>query len=82
MLSTKKLSDVQLWQQNLASLIRSGLFVRAELGELSGLHTIVGVYGDGTTSAPLAKYADARRAEDSLEIVQRLVQSGLPAEVN
>ncbi|RUL87393.1 hypothetical protein [Tautonia sociabilis] len=83
MLSTKKqLSDVQLWQRNLASLIRSGLFVRADLGESNGLHTIVGVYGDGSVSAPMAKYADFRRAEDALEIIHRLVQSGHSAEVN
>ncbi len=82
MLSTTKLSDVQLWQRNLASLIRSGLFLRADLGESNGLHTIVGVYGDGSTSAPLAKYADGRRAEDALEIVNRLVHSGQSAEVN
>lgn len=82
MLSTKKLSDVQLWQRNLASLIRSGLFLRADLGESNGLRTIVGVYGDGTCSAPLAKYADLRRAEDALEIVNRLVDSSQAAEVN
>lgn len=82
MISTNKLTDVQLWQRNLASLIRSGLFTRAGLGESNGLHTIVGVYGDGSTSAPLAKYADARRAEDALELVQRLVDAGQSAEVN
>ena len=30
---TAKLADTQLWQHNLASLIRSGLFLRAETGE-------------------------------------------------
>ena len=82
MISTTKLSDVQLWQRNLASLIRSGLFKRAELGESNGLHLIVGIYGDGSASAPLAKYADYRRAEDALEIVNRLAQSGPAAEAN
>ncbi|WP_152050723.1 hypothetical protein [Tautonia marina] len=82
MLSTKKLSDVQLWQRNLASLIRSGLFLRADLGESNGLRTIVGIYGDGSSSAPMAKYADLRRAEDALEIINRLVESGQAAEVN
>ena len=34
---TAKLADTQLWQHNLASLIRSGLFLRAETGEFNGL---------------------------------------------
>jgi hypothetical protein len=68
-----KLADTQLWQRNLASLIRSGLFTRAETGELHGLYTVVGIYGDGTCSAPLAKYADERRAQDALLLVNRLV---------
>jgi len=67
-----KLADTQLWQQNLASLIRSGLFSRAETGEFHGLHTVVGIYSDETCSAPLAKYADARRALDAAELVNRL----------
>ena len=50
---TTKLADTQLWQRNLASLIRSGLFTHAEMGESHGLYTVVGVYGDGTFSAPL-----------------------------
>lgn len=80
--TTTKLSDVQLWQRNLASLIRSGLFSRADVGESNGLHTIVGVYKDGTHSAPMAKYADYRRAEDALDLINRLVRSELLAEVN
>jgi hypothetical protein len=60
-----KVDDIQLWQLNLASLIRSGLFQRADTGELHGLHTVVGIYGDGTTSAPLAKYGDAERAGEA-----------------
>ena len=48
-----KLAETQLWQQNLASLIRSGLFKRAETGELNGLHTVVGIYSDDSFSAPL-----------------------------
>ena len=42
--------------------LKKGLFSRAETGELHGLCTVVGIYGDETCSAPLAKYADARRA--------------------
>jgi hypothetical protein len=38
-----KLGGIQLWQRNLASLIRSGLFQRADTGELNGLHTVVGI---------------------------------------
>jgi hypothetical protein len=70
-----KLADIQLWQRNLASLIRSGLFTRATTGELHGLHTVVGVYGDGTSSAPLAKYADARRAQDAADLANHLAES-------
>jgi hypothetical protein len=67
-----KLADTQLWQQNMASLIRSGLFSRAETGELHGLYTVVGVYSDETCSAPLAKYSDARRAFDAANLVNQL----------
>ncbi len=70
-----KLADTQLWQRNLASLIRSGLFTRAETGEFHGLHTVVGVYGDGTCSAPLAKYADERRALDAAHLSNQLAES-------
>jgi hypothetical protein len=77
-----KLADTQLWQRNLASLIKSGLFTRAETGELNGLHTVVGLYADGTCSAPLAKYADARRALDAAFLVNQLVTSDLPVNAN
>lgn len=77
-----KLADVQLWQRNLVSLIRSGLFTRAETGELNGLYTVVGIYGDGTSSAPLAKYGDHRRAEDATHLVNQLAVSDRPVEVN
>jgi len=80
--TTKALPDIQLWQRNLASLIRSGLFLRAEVGESNGLFTVVGIYSDGSSSAPLAKYADVRRANDALQVVDQLVQSQQPAEVN
>jgi hypothetical protein len=79
---TTKLAETQLWQRNLASLIRSGLFTRAETGESHGLYTVVGIYGDGTCSAPLAKYADARRALDAVLLVNRLVESPAEAESN
>jgi hypothetical protein len=81
-MTTVKLAEVQLWQRNLASLIRSGLFTRAQTGESHGLATVVGVYNDGSVSAPLAKYADSRRAEDAAMIVNNLATSGLPAEAN
>jgi hypothetical protein len=70
-----KLADTQLWQQNLASLIRSGLFSKAETGESHGLFTVVGVYSDGTLSAPLAKYADARRALDAAHLANQLAKT-------
>ena len=79
---TTKFAETTLWQRNLASLIRSGLFQRAEVAMLRGLHAVVGVYGDGSHSAPLAKYADPRRAEDALMIVSRLSKPGIPAEAN
>jgi hypothetical protein len=72
---TTKLADTQLWQQNAASLIRSGLFKRAETGELNGLFTVVGIYSDDTFSAPLAKYADSRRALDAANLVNQLAKS-------
>lgn len=79
---TTKLAETTLWQRNLASLIRSGLFRRAEVVEVRGLHAVVGVYGDGSNSAPLAKYADRRRAEDVLAVVGRLSEPGITAEDN
>jgi hypothetical protein len=70
-----KLADTQLWQQNLASLIRSGLFKRADTGEFHGLYTVVGIYGDESVSAPMAKYADARRALDAANLVNQLAKA-------
>ncbi len=67
-----KLADIQLWQRNLASLIRSGLFTKAEIAESNGLYRVVGIYGDGSRSAPMAKYADIRRAEDAALLVNQL----------
>jgi len=69
---TAKLAETQLWQQNLASLIRSGLFSKAATGEMNGLYTVVGVYADETSSAPLAKYSDLRRANDAANLVNHL----------
>jgi hypothetical protein len=74
---TTKLAEVTLWQRQLASLIRSGLLTHAEIVPSRGLFAIVGVYGDGSRSAPLAKYADRRRAEDVLGLVDRLITPGL-----
>ncbi len=79
---TTKIAETSLWQQNLASLIRSGLFRRAEVVGLKNLHAVVGVYGDGSHSAPLAKYADIRRAEDSLSVVRRLSEVTVPVGAN
>jgi len=77
-----KLAETQLWQQNMASLIRSGLFARAETGELHGLYTVVGIYGDQTCSAPLAKYSDARRAQDAAHLVNQLAKASPLVEAN
>jgi hypothetical protein len=74
---TTKLAEVTLWQRNLASLIRSGLLEHAEVCMLGGLHAVVGVYPDGSRSAPLAKYADRRRADDALNLVAGLGTPGL-----
>ena len=81
-MTTAKLAEIHLWQRNLASLIRSGLFTRAEIGESHGLFTVVGVYGDGTHSAPLAKYGDVRRANDALEVVGQLTNTQGSVEEN
>jgi hypothetical protein len=69
-----KLAETQLWQQNLASLIRSGLFTKASIVEINGLYTVVGVYVDETRSAPLAKYSDLRRATDAADLVNNLAK--------
>ncbi len=71
---TAKVAETQLWQQNLASLIRSGLFSKACTGESHGLYTVVGVYADETYSAPLAKYSDLRRARDAANLVNRIAK--------
>lgn len=72
---TAKLAETQLWQRNLAMLVRSGLFTRAETSEHHGLFTVVGIYTNGTTSAPVAKYADGRRAHDAAELVNQLART-------
>ena len=72
---TARLAETRVWQQNLASLIRSGLFARAATGEANGLFTVVGIYTDGTCSAPLAKYSDSRRAADAANLVNRLART-------
>ena len=79
---TTRLAETRLWQQNLASLIRSGLFSRAATGEVSGLFTVVGVYNDETCSAPLAKYSDLRRAADAANLVNRIARVQGPVESN
>jgi hypothetical protein len=71
---TAKLAETQLWQYNLASLIRSGLFLRAETGELNGLYTVIGIYRDETCSAAMAKYSDASRAKDAANLVNQLAK--------
>jgi hypothetical protein len=77
-----KLAEITLWQRNLASLIRSGLYQRAAVVEAQGLFVVVGVYDDGSQSAPLAKYSDRRRARDAMDLVENLVELGLPVETN
>ncbi len=79
---TAKLADTQLWQQNMASLIRSGLFMKASTGELHGLYTVVGIYTDQTYSAPLAKYSDLRRATDAANLVNQLAKVRPSVEAN
>jgi len=77
-----KLTEVTLWQRNLASLIRSGLLERAEIVEVQHLYSVVGIYRDGSPSASLAKYGRRQRAEDALLLVQKLCEPGLPADMN
>jgi hypothetical protein len=79
---TAKSARTQLLQQNLALLIRSGLFSRAATGEANGLFTVVGIYVDETCSAPLAKYSDLRRAADSANLVNRIARLQGPVESN
>jgi hypothetical protein len=79
---TAKLAETQLWQENMASLIRSGLFSKAVTGEMHGLYTVVGVYADETCSAPLAKYSDLSRATDAANLVNQLAKVRRPIESN
>jgi len=79
---TTTIAETTLWQRNLASLIRSGLFSKAAVIRSKGLHAVVGIYGDGSYSAPLAKYGHLGRAEDALAIVQGLVEHPVPIEDN
>ena len=79
---TAKLAETQLWQQNLASLIRSGLFSKAATCEANGLFTVVGVYTDETRSAPLAKYSNCRRAADAANLVNRIARASGSFESN
>ena len=79
---TARLAGTQLWQQHLASLIRTGLFSKAAIGEVNGLFTVVGVYTDETCSAPLAKYSDLRRAADAANLVNRIALVQGPVESN
>jgi hypothetical protein len=79
---TAKLAGTQVWQKNLASLIRSGFFSRAGTGQANGLFTVVGVYMDETCSAPLAKYSDRRRAADCANLVNRIALLRGPVESN
>lgn len=76
------LSETTMWQRNLASVIRSGLIDRAEVVELRGLHAVVGVYKDGSYTAPLAKYSEFRRAEAAVAVVQSLAEPSVPVEAN
>jgi hypothetical protein len=69
---TAKIAETQMWPQNLATLIRSGLFLRAATGELKGLFTVVVVYDDETCSAPPAKYSDLRWATCAATLINRL----------
>lgn len=67
-----RLAESQLWQQNLASLIRSGLFSKATTRQSHGIYSVVGMYADGHASAPIAKYSDLARAIDACNVVNRM----------
>jgi hypothetical protein len=75
---TTRLAVTQLWQQKLASLIRSGLFSKAIAGETKGLYCVVGVYSDETRSAPVAKYSNLRRATEAVNVVNHLASAPCP----
>ena len=79
---TTLFAETTLWQKNLASLIRSGLFDRAAVVALRGLYAVVGVYRDGSHSAPLAKYGDRQRADRALAVVAGLVGPPVAIGVN
>jgi hypothetical protein len=77
---TARSAGNRLWQQNLASLIRSGLFSKAATGAANGLFTVVGVYKDETCSAPLAKYSDLKQAAEATNLVNRIAREQGPGE--
>jgi hypothetical protein len=77
-----RLAGTRLWQQDAASLIRSGLFSQGATGEANGLFTVVAVYADATCSAPLAKDSDLRRAADAANVVNRIARVQGPVEAN
>ena len=79
---TANLTETHQWQQNLASLIRSGLFSKAATRESKGLFIVVGIYTDETCSAPLAKYSDSRRAAAAANLVNRIARVQGPVESN
>ncbi len=79
---TARSAETRVWQENLASLIRSGLFSKAATGEAYGLFTVVGVYTDETCSAPVAKYSDLRRAAAAADLVNRIARVRGPVESN
>jgi hypothetical protein len=79
---TLKLAEAALWQHKAASLIRARLLHRAEIIAARGLFQVVGVYGNGARSAALAKYVDRCRAEDALNVLDRLVASAGPVDGN
>jgi hypothetical protein len=79
---TMKLAEITLWQRNLASMIRTGVYRRAEIIEAQCLFMVVGIDDDGARSAALAKYGDRRRAEDALNLVLNLIESEPPVEAN
>ncbi len=79
---TTMIAETTLWQRNLASLIRSGLFRTVEVTPYKGLHAVVGVYEDGSHSAPLAKYSETRRAAYARNQVLHLAEPVVPVEAN
>ena len=78
------------WLERGHAMDNPGAMPRAAAGKddpqnayaVGGTSNFKAVYGDGTHSAPLAKYADSRRALDAADLANYLAREKSPVEAN